>query len=149
MTAYVVIWGLTLIGFGTAAWFGGWPERLGGAVLLVGTLLSTPVQNLMIDDFRWAVASLDAAALVGLTVLALRYDRHWLIAAAGLQLAVVLTHMAALGPSFIMNWTAVTIRLVTWCTILLVFLFAAYEAHIVRRYGLDVRKNDNSDPARP
>lgn len=137
MIAYGLIWALTLVAFGLAAWHGRTPERVAAALLLAGTLLSNPVQHQMIGDFRWAVASLDAAAFVGLVVLALRFDRYWLIVVAGLQLAVVMTHVAALGPTFIMNWTAVTIRLVTWCAMMLAFLGAAYEAHIVRSYGLE------------
>lgn len=137
MSVYVAIWILTFAAFGCAGWFGRWPERAGAAVLLIGTLLSTPVQDLMLGDFRWGVAALDAAAFVCLAVLALRHDRIWLILAAGLQLAVVMTHVAALGPTFIMNWTAVSIRLTTWVAILGIFLFAAYEAHIVRTYGLE------------
>ena len=75
----------------------------------------------------------DPAGLIGL---ALRADRWWLLFAAGLQVAVVLTHFAALGPAFIYNWTAVTVRLATWIALLIVLLASAYEAHLVRRYRL-------------
>jgi hypothetical protein len=118
-----------------AAW-GGRADRWGAAFLLADMLLSPLAQHLMIDDVRWGVALVDLGCAAGLVGLALRADRWWLLFAAGLQIAVVLTHFAALDPAFIYNWTAVTVRLATWIALLIVLLGGAYEAHVVRRYRL-------------
>lgn len=118
---------------------GGKADRGAALVLFAGMLASPLVQNLMIGDLRWGVALVDTAVAVALTVLALRAERWWLIGAAGLQGAVVLTHVAALGPDFLYNWTAVTVRLVTWCALLAVLTGGAWEAHLSRRHGLAAR----------
>jgi hypothetical protein len=82
------------------------------------------------------VAAVDITAALLLTFLSTRADRWWLICVAGLQIAVALTHVAALGPTEVFVWTAVTVRMVTWVMILIVLCLGAYEAHIVRRFGL-------------
>jgi len=112
-------------------------DRLAAGLLLADMLLSPLVQHLMVGDVRWGVAAVDTAALLGLCWLSLRANRWWLIVAAGLQGAVVLTHAAAFGPTFIYNWTAVTVRMATWIAILATLVAGACEAHVVRRYGLD------------
>jgi hypothetical protein len=126
----------TFIALGLAAWQGGKVERAAVLVLL-GSSVATPlVQSLFIDDFRWGVAAVDVTAALGLGFLSTRVDRWWLIAVTGLQITVALTHFAALGPSFVFTWTAVTVRMVTWVMILIVLCLGACEAHVVRRYGL-------------
>jgi hypothetical protein len=127
---------VSLAALATPIALGGRVDRWGAAFLLADMLLSPLAQDLMIDDFRWGVALVDLACALGLIGLALRADRWWLLFAAGLQIAVVLTHLAALGPAFIYNWTAVTVRLATWIALLIVLLGGACEAHLVRRYQL-------------
>lgn len=118
---------------------GGRADRAAALVLTADMFASPLVQNLMVGDLRWGVALVDMAAALGLTVLALRAERWWLIGAAGLQGAVVLTHAAALGPDYLYNWTAVTVRLATWCALLAVVAGGAWEARLVRRHGLAAR----------
>lgn len=128
---------------------GAWEDRLAAGLLLADMLLSPLVQHLMAGDVRWGVALVDTATLAGLCALSLRTDRWWLVAAAGLQGAVVLTHAAALGPTFIYNWTAVTVRIATWFAILATLVAGACEAHVVRRYGLDQSGQKPRDGTRP
>jgi hypothetical protein len=126
----------TFTALGLAAWKGGKVERVAVAVLLGSSLISPFVTSFIVDDFRWGVALVDIVAALLLTFLSTRVDRWWLIGAAGLQIAVALTHIAALGPSRVFIWTAVTVRMVTWVMILIVLCLGAYEAHVVRRFGL-------------
>lgn len=126
----------TFVALGLAAWAGGKVERAAVLVLLGSSLVTPMVESLFIGDFRWGVAAVDSSAALCLVFLATRVDRWWLIAAAGLQMAVALTHFAALGSSHVFTWTAVTVRMVTWVMILIVLCLGAYEAHIVRRFGL-------------
>lgn len=115
---------------------GGRDERT-AVILLVALSLVTPVvDGLEAEGARWGVALVDVAAFLGLTLIALRRRRWWPIPLAGCQLIVVLTHAAALGDDHWV-WTAVTVRLIAWAVILLILMFAAYEAHIVRRYRLE------------
>jgi hypothetical protein len=135
------LWAATIVAFGFAAGLGGRPDRLAVGTLLASALLSTLVKDLQVDDLRWGVALVDALAFLLLTALATRYDRWWLIVAAGLQLVVVLTHVAAIGPGFIFNWTAVSIRWVTWLALLAATGTGAIEAHVIRRYRLEAHHN--------
>ncbi|MBB3871383.1 hypothetical protein [Brevundimonas mediterranea] len=127
---------ISLVALAAPVVWGGRADRWAAVLLLADMMLSPLAQHLMLGDVRWGVALVDLACAIGLIGLALRADRWWLLFAAGLQVAVVLTHFAALGPAFIYNWTAVTVRLATWIALLIVLLAGAYEAHLVRRYRL-------------
>ncbi|MCA3698952.1 MAG: hypothetical protein IOB84_04060 [Brevundimonas sp.] len=115
---------------------GGRDERLAIALLAALSVLTPLVDGLEADGTRWGVALVDVAAFLGLTAIALGRRRWWPIPLAGCQLVVVLTHAAGLGGDH-WTWTAVTVRLIAWAVILLILIFAAYEAYIVRRYGLE------------
>ncbi|MDK2746276.1 MAG: hypothetical protein KYX67_03035 [Brevundimonas sp.] len=99
---------ISLVALAAPVVWGGRADRWAAVLLLADMMLSPLAQHLMLGDVRWGVALVDLACAIGLIGLALRADRWWLLFAAGLQVAVVLTHFAALGPAFIYNWTAVT-----------------------------------------
>lgn len=112
-------------------------EARAAVILLAAmSILTGIVDGLEIDGKRWGVAFVDLVAFVGLTAMALRKRRYWPIPLAGCQLVVVLTHAVSLAGDHSV-WTAVTVRLIAWVVILLILIFAAYEAHVVRRYGLE------------
>ena len=111
-------------------------ERIACVILFLDMIASPVIQNAMIGDFRWGVALVDGLTALALIGLALKGSRWWLLIAAGLQVAVLLTHLAVLGGGFVYNWTAVTVRILTWCALMLVVGLGAYETHIVTRHQL-------------
>lgn len=115
---------------------GGRDERAVIALLAALSVLTPVADGLAVDGTRWGVAVIDTVALVGVTLIALNRRRWWPIGLAGCQLIVVATHAVSLAGDH-WTWTAVTVRLIAWIVILLILVFAAYEAYIVRRYGLE------------
>lgn len=110
-----------LLGFGRLA------ERIAAVALLVAMCGTPFVDHLHIGEFRYGVAILSAGLFVTLIVLALRTDRWWLIAAAGVQLlAIGLWAATILGDLQI--WGAVTVRIVIWWQLMLLALFGIWEA---------------------
>jgi hypothetical protein len=75
-----------------------------------------------------AHALVSGSALATLIVLTLRYERWWLIGAAGLQLVVFSTHFASLVVPQERIWGAVTLRIVLWQALIALCLFAIGES---------------------
>jgi hypothetical protein len=73
-------------------------------------------------------ALVSGSALAILLFLALRYERWWLIGAAGLQLVVFSTHFAPLLISQERIWGTVTLRIVLWQALMALCLFAVGES---------------------
>ena len=100
------------------------PERVAAVTLTVLMFASPflsregPVGN--------AVAS--GLALAILLALALRYERWWLIGAAGFQLVVFSTHFAPLLIPQEQIWGAVTLRIVLWQALIALCLFGIGES---------------------
>jgi presenilin-like A22 family membrane protease len=110
-----------LLGFGRLA------ERIAGVALLAAMVGTPFVDHLHIGEFRYGVAILSCGLFVTLIVLALRTDRWWLIAAAGVQLlSIGLWAATLLGDLQI--WGAVTVRIVIWVQLMLLALFGIWEA---------------------
>jgi hypothetical protein len=109
-------------------WKGRTPERI-VVVALLALQWGTPlVDHLFIGQFRWGVAVLSFAMFCLLTTLALRYDRWWLLLAAGAQLIAVSTHLAGIAGSDALLWSIVSTRMVVWFELLLLALFGVWEA---------------------
>ncbi|HWQ88312.1 hypothetical protein [Brevundimonas sp.] len=110
-----------LLGFGRLA------ERIAGVALLVAMVGTPFVDHLHIGEFRYGVAVLSSGLFATLIILALRTDRWWLIAAAGVQLlSIGLWAATILGDLQI--WGAVTVRIVIWVQLMLLALFGVWEA---------------------
>ncbi|WP_426020447.1 hypothetical protein [Brevundimonas sp. DWR2-3-1b1] len=120
--------GLTYAVMALLLWKGRTPERI--VVVALFTLQwGTPfVDHLFIGHFRWGVASLSFAMFCLLVGLALRYDRWWLLLAAGAQLIAVSTHLASIAGSDALLWSIVSTRMVVWFELLLLALFGVWEA---------------------
>ena len=120
--------GLTYAVMALLLWKGRTPERI-VVVALFALQWGTPfVDHLFIGDFRWGVASLSFAMFCLLVGLALRYDRWWLLLAAGAQLIAVSTHLAGIAGSDALLWSIVSTRMVVWFELLLLALFGVWEA---------------------
>ena len=120
--------GLTYAVMALLLWKGRTPERI--VVVALFTLQGgTPfVDHLFIGHFRWGVASLSFAMFCLLVGLALRYDRWWLLLAAGAQLIAVSPHLASIAGSDALLWSIVSTRMVVWFELLLLALFGVWEA---------------------
>jgi hypothetical protein len=99
-------------------------ERLAGVTLIV-LMFASPY---LAREGPVAHALLSGSAFAVLAGLALRYDRWWLIGAAGLQLLVFSTHFAPLLIRQETIWGAVTLRIVIWQMLMGLCLFAVGES---------------------
>ncbi len=99
-------------------------ERIAAATLII-LMFSSPFLGLT-DPVAHALAS--GLTLAILTFLALRYERWWLIGAAGFQLVVFSTHFAPLLIPQETIWGAATLRIVLWQGIIALCLFAIGES---------------------
>lgn len=107
--------------------FGRRAERIAGIALLVAQVGTPFVDHLQIGDFRYGVAILSVGLFTTLIILALRTDRWWLIAAAGVQLLSIGLWVATLLGD-LQIWGAVTVRIVIWMQLMLLALFGIWEA---------------------
>ncbi len=120
--------GLTYGVMALLLWKGRTPERI-VVLALFALQWGTPlVDHLFIGHFRWGVAGLSFAMFCLLVGLALRYDRWWLLLAAGAQLIAVSTHLAGIAGSDALLWSIVSTRMVVWFELLLLALFGVWEA---------------------
>lgn len=100
------------------------PERI-AALTLFGLMLASPYLS-RVGPFANALAS--ALALAILVVLVLRYERWWLIGAAGFQLVVFSTHFAPLVLPQDRIWSTVTLRIILWGGLMALCIFAIGES---------------------
>ena len=77
------------------------PERIGMAVLVVGSILSTASATAEYEvrfrEMELGIFLVDVAVLVGFVALALRADRFWPLWVAGFHLVGVATHTAMMA----------------------------------------------------
>lgn len=100
------------------------PERVAAATL---TCLMFVSPYLTREGPAWpALAS--GVTLAILVILALRYERWWLIGAAGFQLVIFSTHFAPLISPQQYIWPGITLRLILWGGLMALCLFAIGES---------------------
>lgn len=76
---------------------GGWPERIGSLVLIVGSFLTLAVASSLQQRFasvETGILIVDVGVLFAFLALALTTDRYWPLWTTALQLLVVLAHLA-------------------------------------------------------
>ena len=100
------------------------PERV-AAVTLTCLMFASPFLS---REGPVGHALVSGLALAILLVLALRYERWWLIGAAGFQLVVFSTHFAPLLMPQEQIWGAVTLRIVLWQALMALCLFGIGES---------------------
>lgn len=99
-------------------------ERI-AAVTLIALMFASPY---FAREGPLAHALVSGSACAILIFLALRYERWWLIGAAGLQLVVFSTHFAPLLIPQETIWGAVTLRIIIWQALMALCLFAIGES---------------------
>lgn len=122
--AQYVSFAVSLIALAMLLAAGKTPERVAAAALFV-LMFASPY---LARQGPVAHALVSGVALAILVVLALRYERWWLIGAAGLQLVVFSTHFASLVIPQERIWGAVTLRIVIWQGLIVLCLFAVGES---------------------
>ena len=103
----IVFWGLTALCCGYALLRGGAPERIGAAIIILGSALTVALGSAWAHRFEHVetgIVAVDVAVLLGFVLLAVFSDRFWPLWVSALQAIVVLTHLArALEPN-LMPW---------------------------------------------
>lgn len=124
--AQYAIFVLSLVALGSLITLGRTPERVVGLVFTFAMFGTPLVDGLVIGDFRYGVAILDVGVFAVVLGLGLKEDRWWLLAAAGVQLLSLAVWVATLGESLSV-WGAVTVRMITWCELMLLAIFGVLE----------------------
>ncbi len=115
---------ISVVALATLLMVGKTAERV-AAVTLIVLMFTSPY---LARQGPIAHALVSGSAFAVLMLLALRYDRWWLIVAAGLQLVVFSTHFAPLLVPQKTIWGAVTLRIVIWQALMALCLFAIGES---------------------
>lgn len=124
---------LTLIVTIVVIWRGGRPERIAALASLAAFVASPWAQKL--SQGRWplpGVALVDISLCALLVVLALRYDRTWLILTAGAELATVLAHLGMILDPTLMARGYVTSLWIFYFIFLAALAYSLAEARIPR-----------------
>jgi len=118
------------------------PERIAAATLIC-LMFGSPY--LTREGPVW-VAAASGLALAILIVLSLRYERWWLIGAAGFQLVTFSTHFAPLISPQQYIWPSISLRLILWGGLMALCFFAVGEC---RWASYVEREADKRRPAKP
>lgn len=87
-----------------AGWMGGWPERCGAAIMLVGSILTVIAATSFYPGWRTpetGIFIVDLLVLAAFANLALYSDRYWPLWATSFHLIAVLIHLATLAQTVI------------------------------------------------
>lgn len=131
MVFFLAFVALLLLSTGFAAWKGGPPERIAASLYWLAwltTLVANPVATERWRNIEIAYFLIDLCLLLALTVLALRANRNWPMAAASLQLIIVTGHVAKLIDPQLLG-SAYAIMSVFWPYLQLLILAGGTWAH--------------------
>lgn len=107
-------------------------ERWAAFAIAVTTLAPLPLQHLEYANGRWALALVSVVFSASLVFLSLRFDRWWLLVAAGTQLAATASYAVAWIQPDLMIWSGVAFRRVLWGQLMVVALIGAFEPYEVQ-----------------
>lgn len=140
-----------LIAFGLLLWRGGTVERLAVAALTAAQILSVFLVPWDVDGLRVGVMLVDVVLFGALWALAEHGRRWWLVASAGFQLIIVVSHLAPFFAHERLGWAAVTLQWVAWFFVSLSAFAGVWEAGADKRFareGRDGARMDNGGGAR-
>ncbi|WP_433950108.1 hypothetical protein [Brevundimonas bullata] len=123
-----------LIAFALLLWRGGTVERWAVLALTAAQVLSVLSVPWDIDGLRIGVMLVDVALFAALWGLAEHGRRWWLVACAGFQLIIVVSHLAPFFAHERLGWAAVTLQWVAWTFVSLTAFVGVWEAGADRRF---------------
>lgn len=132
IVALYTILALTLAAVVALAARGRLAERWAAVAISITTLAPLPLQHLEYANGRWALALVSMAFSAGLVFLSLRFDRWWLLVAAGIQLAATASYAVAWIQPDLMLWSGVAFRRVLWGQLMIVALIGAFEPYEIQ-----------------
>lgn len=132
---------------------GGAPERIGAAILLVGSLLTAAALSSTATIYRSlevGVVLVDAATLLGFVILALRADRLWPLCIAALQLVGTAGHAVKLAdPQVIPYAYAFALRFWGYPMVLVLLIGTWNHQRRLARFGVDKSWSNSSGRSEP
>lgn len=141
MLPWYAYYGILLVCCAYVAARGGAPEKLGAAIIFIGSALSTAALSSPAARFtsmEIGVFFVDVAAFVALLVLALRAERFWPLWVAALQLIATAAHAVKLvDPDLIRSAYAIIMGLWTYLVLLIIVLGTWNHRRRLRRFGAD------------
>lgn len=128
---------------------GGAPEKVGAAILAVGSILSVAAVSSpagRFGSFEVGVFLVDVATLVAFLVLALRAERYWPLCVTALQAIGTAAHAAKLlDPGVIRSAYAIVLSLWGYLMLLLIALGTWNHQKRLARNGVDKSWSSSSD----
>lgn len=97
MILQIIYWAFLAACFGYAFRYGGGPERVGAAIIGIGSLVSVAASSDFVLRFRSVepgIFATDIVVLAAFLMLALRTERYWPLWATGFHVVGVATHTA-------------------------------------------------------
>ena len=135
----------SLIAFVLLLWRGEAVERWAVLALTAAQVLSVLLLPWDIDGFRIGVMLVDVALFAALWGLAERGRRWWLVACAGFQLIIVVSHLAPFFAHERLGWAAVTVQWVAWTFVSLTAFVGIWEASAAQRFAREGRDGARMD----
>lgn len=132
IVALYIILALTVAAIVVLGVRGRMAERWAAIAITATTLAPLPLQHLEYANGRWALALVSVAFSASLVFLALRFDRWWLLVAAGIQLAATASYAVAWLQPDLMIWSGVAFRRVLWGQLMIVALIGAFEPYEIQ-----------------
>lgn len=134
---------------GYALWKGGAPERITAAIFFVGVVLTSfagPKGPLRWTSVEMGVLTVDIAALIGFTLVALHAERFWPIWLTALHAIAVAGHAVKIADPDLLRW-GYAFALAVWSYPMLLLIAGGTWCHR-RRLARDRRDPDWSSPIR-
>ena len=132
--------GLLLASCVFAGFYGGTPERMGAAMMVIASNLSFWLVSRQgtFQDVEWGVFLVDCGLLVGLLALALYANRYWPMWVTSMQFVTVWSHLGFLSVASKLPW-AYAVASTIWSFPMLIILAWGTVRHRRRmhRYQMD------------
>jgi len=120
---------------------GGAPERIGAAIMAIGSFLTVAALSTLAERYRsveLGVFLVDVATLFALLVLALRANRYWPLWVAALQLVATTAHAVKLvDPEVIRRAYAFALVFWSYPILLLIMLGTWRHQQRLAKFGVD------------
>lgn len=136
-----------LIAFALLLWRGGTVERLAVVALTAAQVLSVLLVPWDVDGLRVGVMLVDVALFAALWGLAEHGRRWWLVACAGFQLIIVISHLAPFFAHERLGWAAVTLQWGAWTFVSLTAFVGVWESWADQRFAREGRDGARMDHA--